>query len=169
MSLEPFFDVPLVVQAHVLAAVLALGLGPLAMLRRRRDFWHKALGYGFVVSMVATASSAAFIYSLQWFGKFSPIHLLIPVVFVGLWVGVRRARAGDVAGHKAQMVSLYWQSVGVAGLFTFLPNRLMNELVFGGGSWLGFALVLVVGSAFMVWLTRAVRGAVPGPLQVRAR
>ncbi len=156
MSLTPFFEVPFVVQVHVLAALCAFVLGPLAMLRRRRDLWHKALGYGFVGAMALTAASAAFISSLQWFGPFSPIHLLIPVVFHSLWRGIRAARARHVAEHKAYMVALYWQAIGVAGLFTFLPNRLMNELVFGGGSWLGFALVGVVGGAFMVWLTRAV-------------
>lgn len=160
MSLTPLFETPLVVQFHVVAALCAFVLGPLAMLRRKRDFWHKALGYGFVSVMALTAFSAGFIYSLQWIGRFSPIHLLIPVVFYSLWRGVQAARAGDVATHKTYMVALYWQAIGVAGLFTFLPHRLMNELVFGGGSWLGFGAVGVVGGVFMVWLTRKVlRGA----------
>jgi uncharacterized membrane protein len=163
MSLEPFFEVPLVVQAHVVGALLALVLGPLAMLRRRRDFWHKALGYGFVLAMSLTACSAAFIYSLRLIGPFSPIHLLIPLTLYSLWMGVRLARRGEVKAHRAQMASLYWQAIGVAGLFTFLPTRLMNELVFGGGSWLGFAGVAVVGGVFMVWLTRRVTGQVAGP------
>jgi len=78
MSLEPFFEVPLVVAGP--CGWCAVGACPWAfgdVCGRRRDFWHKALGYGFVVAMALTACSAAFIYSLRLIGPFSPIHLLI--------------------------------------------------------------------------------------------
>ncbi len=155
MSLAAFLDAPAIVQVHSLAAFAAMGLGPGAILRRRRDRLHKLLGYGFVAAMALTAISAAFISALRWIGPFSIIHLLIPVVLVGLWRGVAQARAGQIAAHRQQMVALYWQGIGVAGVFTFLPGRLMNEIAFGGGSWPGFAGVALVAGGALIWLTRS--------------
>ena len=154
MQIDAFLSLPFVVQFHICAALLAFVLGPIALLRRRRDFWQKALGYGFVVAMAATAVSASFIFSIRLVGPFSPIHLLIPLVLVSLWRAIANARAGRIAAHRKIMTDLYWQAIGVAGAFTFLPGRAMNEIVFGGGSWAGFFAVVLIGTPGMVWLAR---------------
>lgn len=80
------------------------------------------------------ALSAAFISTLQVWGPFSPIHLLIPVTLFGLWGGVRAAQRGDIAAHRQAMVSLFVLALVVTGLFTLMPGRIMHQTVFGAYS-----------------------------------
>ena len=40
MFLDVFQDAPTAVQIHVITALAALVIGPLALYRRNRDFWH---------------------------------------------------------------------------------------------------------------------------------
>ncbi len=147
MSLTPFLNAPIIIQVHSLCAILALVIGPFALFRRRRDRIHRWAGRIWAASMLATALSAAFIFEIRLMGPFSPIHLLIPLVFVGVWRGIALIRRGDVVGHGKQMRSLYFTSIGLAGLFTLLPDRLISTMLAPEHPWLGFA----VGSLILVW------------------
>lgn len=139
MTLAPFFDAPVIVQVHIIAALLALSLGPVAMLRRRRDLVHRVVGRVWVASMAATALSSFFIYTIRLIGPFSPIHALSVATLIGLWAGVTHIRAGRVADHRSTMLSLYVFGMGIPGLFTLLPGRIMNAILFPSGPVAGFA------------------------------
>lgn len=126
---------------HMSAALGALALGPIALWARlgarQRPWLHRAAGYAWVTLMLITAGSALFIrdFSLPNLAGYTPIHLLVPVTFSGLfgafWFLARR----NISGHRRTMQSLYWMACVGAGAFTLLPQRYLGQLVWG--QWLG--------------------------------
>ncbi|PLS20954.1 DUF2306 domain-containing protein [Neptunicoccus cionae] len=133
-----------VIQVHVATAVLAALLGPLALLRRRRDRLHKVSGYIWVLAMAAAALSSFFIRELQVVGRFSPIHILSVVTLIGLAGAIWQIRKRNIAAHKRIMWRLYAMAIGIAGLFSFLPNRVMNNLFQPTEPWVVFSLATAV-------------------------
>jgi uncharacterized membrane protein len=159
-----FLDLPFALQLHLVPAVLAIVLGPLALYRRRRDVWHKTAGYVWVASMAVVAGGSFWLEAAVLpiaFG-FGPIHILSVVVLVGLWRGVSAARAGRVARHQAQMRALYWQALMVAGLFTLLPGRFLNAVFFPGTPEAGYLAILVLGAGLAAMILREHRVAAAG-------
>jgi len=60
------------------------------------------------------------------------------------------------------MRGLYWQGLMVAGLFTLLPYRVLNRVLFPGTPELGYGVILVVAlGAGIVAMRR--RGPAPEP------
>ncbi|MEM9579487.1 MAG: DUF2306 domain-containing protein [Pseudomonadota bacterium] len=154
MSFAPFFSAPVIVQIHILAALVALLLGPLVILRRSRDVLHKAGGYLWVAAMVVLATSSLQITAVvgpRLYG-YGVIHILAFVVFVSLWQAIRAARAGQIQRHRMLMTSLFTQALGIAGLFTLLPGRRMNAILFPQTPVLGW-VVIVMGGAAIAWLS----------------
>lgn len=150
MTLLPLLQSDTVIQIHVGAALAAVLLGAAAWARRSRDSLHRLFGYAWVVAMAVTAISAAFIFTLHIVGPFSPIHLLIPVVLAALWRGVAHARGGRIDAHRSVMTGLYVQALGIAGLFTLLPDRILGRVLFPQAPWTGFALsAVVIGGAVL--------------------
>lgn len=156
MSLDPLLSAPTVVQIHVAAALLALGLGPLALYRRSRDRLHKALGRGWVALMGVTAASGFPIPAsvLPIFGTFGPIHALSAYLLWGLAQGIWYIRRGQIAAHAATMRALYWQANGLAALFTLMPGRRINAVVFGEAPDLGWWVIGGVLSLGLVLMLR---------------
>lgn len=156
-DLSALLAAPVPMQAHAAAALLALLLGPLALYRRRRDRLHRLAGRVWVTIMAAAAATGLFLPAtiLPLAGGFGPIHALSLVVFWSLGYAVLAIRRGDVAGHSATMRSLYWNGVGIAGLFTLLPERLMNRVLFPDCPEAGVAAVLAGSVALALRILRA--------------
>jgi len=154
MTLAPLFFAPFAVQLHVVAAICALLIGPVALFRRSRDRWHRRAGYVWIVAMGLTALSSFWVSGFRLIGPFSPIHALSIYVLWGLARGVIHARNGQVRQHRETMRGMYVWAMGVAGLFTFLPGRRMNHVVAPDQPWLGFAgaCIVIGGVLFWVWL-----------------
>lgn len=155
MTLTPFFEAPPVIQLHIVAALAALTLGPVALLRRSRDRLHRLAGRIWVAAMAVTALSSFFIYTIRVVGPFSPIHVLSVVTLAGLWEGLRHIRAGRVADHRRTMLSLYVFGMGIPGLFTLLPGRIMSAILFPATPWAGFwsvcGALALAGFLWGVW------------------
>lgn len=155
MSLEPIFSASWIVQLHVYTVVPAALLGAWMLLARKGTSLHKLLGRVWVGLMGATAMSSFFITELRMIGPFSPIHLLSVLTLVSCVVIVWSARTGMFEIHKGTVQGLYFGGIGVAGLFTLLPGRIMHEVVFGAnapipGRWMaGLAGAVLV--AWLVW------------------
>jgi uncharacterized membrane protein len=164
MILTPILTAPFVIQLHVVAALCAIVLGPMAMLRHSRDVWHKRLGRAWVAAMLVTASSSFLINEARVIGPYSPIHLLSVLTLWGLWQIVADARAGQIAAHRRGVLALYTMALGVAGLFTLLPGRRMSDVFFPSAPWLGFGMSAVVLVVLILWCNR---GAVSAPWRVR--
>ena len=153
MEFDVLAEASLAVQIHVAAAVIAVGLGPIAIWRRSRDLLHRVAGRVWVAAMLVVAGSSFLIHDLSMIGPFSVIHILSLVTLVGLWRGIRAIRRGDVGTHQSAMRGLYLQALVLAGVFTFLPGRRMNALFFADASQFGFFLMAAVGVGlgWLIW------------------
>ena len=122
---------------HLSAALAATAIGPVALWARRgrlqRPRLHRAFGYAWVTLMVVTAVSALFIrdFRLPNLAGYTPIHLLVPVVLIGLLGAFRALAQGRIAAHRKAMTGMYIGACGVAGAFTLLPGRLLGQWLWG--------------------------------------
>jgi uncharacterized membrane protein len=48
-----------------------------------------------------------------------------------LVLGVMAARRHNVRSHKFTMIGIFFGALVIAGLFTFVPGRIMHAVVFG--------------------------------------
>jgi uncharacterized membrane protein len=162
MTLATLTTAPLIIQAHAYTAIIAFALGPLALLRARRDGLHRAIGYTWVVSMYLVAITSLFISESPMLGPFSVIHILSVVTLVGLTHALRAALRRDYITHGRAMRALYAQALIIPGVFTFLPGRRMNAQFGAGDDMAVFWVALALGAAVMalIWfhptLSRAV-------------
>jgi len=130
-----------VIAIHLSAICSATLLGPVALWARRsgdqRPRLHRAAGYAWVTLMLVAATSAIFIrdYRLPNINGYTPIHLLIPVVYGMLMLAFWFLAKGNIRGHRKTMARLYVGACIVAGAFTLLPGRYLGNLVLG--QWLG--------------------------------
>jgi len=144
MTPTPFLTAPLDIQVHIIAACLALALGPIVLYRRRRDKWHRILGYAWIVAMASLAISSFAIPSHFTALGLGPLHGFAVVTLWSLWAGVRAARVRDVERHQAIFRSLYSNGLIIAGAFTFVPGRTFSRIVFGEASQLGWGIIAAV-------------------------
>lgn len=115
-----------IILLHTAAAFAAIFLGAGMFLARKGTFSHRIAGRGWVALMLVTAISSFWIKAS---GSFSWIHLLSVAVPLLLAAGVYLAVAGKVIRHRNVMTALYGLGLGIAGLFTLLPYRLLGRLV----------------------------------------
>ena len=151
MSLSPLLSASPAVQIHVASALLAMAIGPVALLRRSRDGIHRWAGKIFVLSIGLAIFSSFFIWSIRIWGPFSPIHLLSVSSGISLWLAVLRIRQRRVAEHANLMRALYWQALGIAGLLALFPGRVMHRVIFGQDTWLGALIAVGAGFAALAW------------------
>lgn len=124
-----------VIAVHMTAAVGAIVTGPVALWARKgaqqRPRLHRAFGYAWVTLILATAISAMFILDrgMPNIAGFTPIHLLVPVTFGGLFAAFYALAKGNIARHRLAMQMLYVAACVLAGAFTFLPERLVGHFV----------------------------------------
>lgn len=159
--LSPIFEAPLVVQVHIFAAIPAMLLGPVALMRRSRDWLHKLAGRLWVLAMAVLALSSFWINSLGWPWGFGPIHLLSVWVLIDLWRGIQDVRARRYVQHGLRMRSMYTGAMGIAGLFTLLPGRIMNRVIFPDNPELG-PWVIGIGLVGLVLVFRHQRRGIWG-------
>ncbi len=159
---EPLLSASPAIQIHAFAALAALFVGPLALFRRRRDRLHRAVGYIWVLAMAVTIASSFSVFEIRLVGPFSPIHLLSVLSAYSLVSGLRAARRRDIATHMRTMRALYFWALGIAGLFTLLPGRIMARVLFGEYQGAGFLVVLALAGAggVLLWRGRR-RGGLP--------
>jgi len=125
------------IAVHMTAAIGAIVTGPVALWARKggaaRPKLHRAFGYAWVTLMIVTAVSAMFIrdFRLPNVSGFTPIHLLVPVVFGMLFGAFWFLARGNIGAHRRFMQRLYFSACIVAGVFTLAPNRLLGHLVWG--------------------------------------
>ncbi|MCY0147955.1 DUF2306 domain-containing protein [Hoeflea sp. G2-23] len=134
MTLEPLLHASTAIQFHVVTVVTAAIIGAHMLWARKGTPRHRISGRVWIVLMAMTALSTFFIHEINLFYGFSPIHLLSVVVLVSVVEVVRSARRRDFVRHKRVVKALYFGAIGIAGLFTLMPGRIMNTSVFGPGA-----------------------------------
>ena len=163
MTLEPLLSAAPEIRLHVAFALVALIFGPVAIFRRRRDRIHRMLGYAGVAGMAGLAATGLLIDSdFPLVGTYGPIHLLSLYALWSLAAGVLAARRREFARHAAWMKTLWFTAIGITGLLTLLPGRVMNRMIFGEASPAGFWLMALGGAGLVLlwlWQRRPARAA----------
>ena len=131
MSLTPLLEAPGTIPLHAFAAITAFVLGIVQFAAPKGTLPHRTLGWIWVALMAAVAISSLWIHEIRLVGPFSPIHLLSIFAPVMLVLAVLHARRHNVGAHKKAMTTIFFGALVIAGVFTFLPGRVMHAVVFG--------------------------------------
>jgi len=131
MYLGPnLFSQPPAVIAHLVVAVGALALGPVALWLRKGSRGHRAVGYTWVLLMAAAAITSVFIrdFRLPNVWGYTAVHTLTLATFIGIGLGIWHISRRNIARHK-RVMQITYGAVVLAGAFAFLPNRYLGGLV----------------------------------------
>ncbi len=130
---SPFIAAPLVIQIHILAALVVAALTPFQFWGfRKGSLAHRISGYLWLGALVVVALSSFGIASRfrLSIGGFSLIHVLSVISLVTAACIVISARRGAVMAHRGYVIGMaigFW----IAGAFTFLPSRIMGQIARG--------------------------------------
>ncbi|MEZ5870706.1 MAG: DUF2306 domain-containing protein [Nitratireductor sp.] len=163
MNLQPLFNASPAIQIHAISAIAALILGGLILFRRKGGPAHRLLGRVWVFVMFIVCATAFFIHEIRFWGDWSPIHLLAVSTPLMLARAIWLARNHRISAHRKTMQSIYLGALVLAGLFTFLPGRIMHSVFVEPlvhhagipGSILGLVLACALSaSVFAIWRVR---------------
>ncbi|MEL7540472.1 MAG: DUF2306 domain-containing protein [Pseudomonadota bacterium] len=129
LSLDPIMTASLAIQIHVVAALSAFLVGVILLLAPKGLRFHKTLGWTWVLAMTITAVSSFFMTGLMG-SSLSPIHALSAWTMIGLPFGIAAIRRRDIRQHRHSMTGMFVGGILIAGLFSFLPGRLMWDIFF---------------------------------------
>jgi uncharacterized membrane protein len=131
MTLAPLLQAAPAIQIHAFAAMTAFALGLVQLTAPKGTLPHRALGWIWVTLMLVVSISAFFIHQLRLWGQWSPIHLLAIFTLIMVPVAVLAAHRHKVERHRRAMIGIFVGALVIAGLFTFVPGRIMHAVVFG--------------------------------------
>jgi uncharacterized membrane protein len=131
MTLSPLLAASPAIQMHAFAALAAFALGAVQLTAPKGTIPHRLFGWLWAGLMLTVVLSSFFIHEIRLWGPWSPIHLLSIFTLVLLPMAGWRARRHDVRRHQRAMVGLFAGALVIAGLFTFLPGRIMHAVLFG--------------------------------------
>jgi uncharacterized membrane protein len=131
MTLAPLLDAAPAIQFHAVAALGAFALGLVQFAAPKGTLPHRTIGWIWVALMTAVSISAFFIHEIRAWGAWSPIHLLAVFTLAMLPLAVWHARRHAVERHRRAMIGIFLGALVIAGLFTFLPGRIMHAVAFG--------------------------------------
>ncbi len=131
MSLAPLLNAAPAIPLHAFAAMAAFVLGIVQFAAPKGTLPHRTLGWIWVVLMATVAISSFWIHQIRLVGPWSPIHFLSIFTLIVLPIAVWRARHHRVADHRRIMIFIFAGALVIAGLFTFVPGRVMHAVVFG--------------------------------------
>jgi len=131
MTFAPLLNASPTIQIHALSAMAALVVGVVQFGAPKGTLPHRAIGAVWVLLMLAVCVSSFFIHTIRLWGPWSPIHLLSIFTLGSLPAAVLLAHRHDVAHHRLAMISIYTGGLVIAGLFTFVPGRIMHAVLFG--------------------------------------
>lgn len=138
---------------HAVAAFFVLVLGPVQILRRRRDRVHRVLGVSWVAAMVVVCVSSFWINA----GSFSWLHGLSIWTLLSIVLALIGIRRGNVGLHRGFMVGSYLGTLAAFAFAVLVPTRaiprlLASEPVVAWGTALG------VAAAVAIWVGVVMKG-----------
>jgi uncharacterized membrane protein len=131
VSLAPLLDAAPAIQVHAFTAMAAFVLGAVQLAAPKGTLPNRTLGWIWVLMMVVVATTSFWIHDLRMWGPWSPIHLLAIYTLAVLPFAVLHARRHHVGRHRNAMIALFTGALVIAGLFTFMPGRIMHAVVLG--------------------------------------
>ncbi len=133
MTLAPFYAAALPVKLHIIAALLVVILTPVQFAGfPKGSRGHRLAGRLWLVAMLGVALTS-FLIATRFriaLGSFSLIHGLSVVTVASCAVAWWAARNHEVRRHQMTLIFLT-ASFFIAGAFTFLPSRIMHQIVAG--------------------------------------
>lgn len=156
-------SVPPVIVVHAVAALYVLLLGPLQILRRRRDGAHRLLGGSWVAAMLVVCTSS---FAIMPDG-FSWLHGLSIWTLVCLVIAIVSIRRGDVPMHRGFMIGSYLGTLTAFGFAALVPTRMIPHLLRSEPLVAGMTLLAVAATvaAFALITIRAQRPPRQSPKQ----
>jgi uncharacterized membrane protein len=131
VTLTPLLNASSIIQIHAFAAMATFAIGLVQLTAPKGTIPHRLIGWSWVLLMLTVAISSFFIHIIRLWGAWSPIHLLSILVLVSLPLAVFHARRHEVRRHRNAMTTLFMGALVIAGIFTFLPGRIMHAVAFG--------------------------------------
>ena len=131
MTLQPLLDASPAIQIHAFAAMGAFALGFVQLAAPKGTLPHRTVGYVWVVLMLVICITSFWIQDLRVWGPWSPIHLLSIFTLATLPFAILHARRHRVSQHRNAMIAMFAGALLIAGLFTFVPGRIMHAVAFG--------------------------------------
>ena len=125
------FDQTHPIPLHAIMAMIAIILGGIQLSMKKGGPIHKLFGRIWVGLMMIVAISSFFIHEIKLWGAYSPIHLLSLLTIFILGVGIYYVRVGNIKRHKQTMITLYFFALILTGFFTFMPGRVMHQILVG--------------------------------------
>ena len=116
---------------HAIAAILAIILGGMQLYMKKGSATHKLFGYVWVGLMLIVSVSSFFIHEIKLWNIYSPIHLLSAWTIFSLGLAIYYVRISNIKRHKHVMIMIYGFALVLTGFFTFMPGRVMHQIVFG--------------------------------------
>jgi uncharacterized membrane protein len=129
IDISPMLDAGLIVQLHVLGAVTAFVIGAVLLRGVKGSGLHRKLGYTWVAAMTLAAISSFFLVGLNG-NNYSFIHGLSAWTIIVLPMAVVAARRKNIRKHAKDMTNMFLGGLLVAGLFAFLPGRMLWSIFF---------------------------------------
>jgi uncharacterized membrane protein len=126
MAIYSLDTVPVHILAHVGVGLTAVVLGGVVLARRKGTPTHRVWGRVWVALMYFVAIGS---FWIQSDGHLSWIHGLSAMMIVTLTFSLWAIKSGHVRGHRIAMKCAY-VGLCVTAAFTFLPYRLMGQLIF---------------------------------------
>jgi uncharacterized membrane protein len=150
MTLEPLFEAPPLVQLHAVLAVGAIALGVVQLAAPKGKLPHRTLGWTWISLIAMMLIVAFFNHDILPWDPFGPavccrgtdscargsascasIHLISVYFLLALPYGALHARRHDLIGHRNAMLWLFLGVLLVGTVLTFVPHRIMHDVVFG--------------------------------------
>lgn len=144
--------ISLVIVPHALGASVVLLLGPVVLLRRRRDSVHRVLGATWLVAMVITCLSSFAIHR----GGFSWLHALSVWTLASICLGFWAIRRRNVAAHRGNMLGCYLGTVAAFAFAVAIPDRLIPTVLREEPAIIVLTALAVTASV-AVWVTVVLR------------
>ncbi|PNI10282.1 hypothetical protein CXX84_02085 [Arthrobacter sp. AFG7.2] len=140
------------VVSHVIAALYSVAIGPLQILRRRRDRVHRTLGLLWVAAMYYVCFSSFWIVTD---GHFNWLHGLSTFTLITVTLGLISAIRGNIPAHLGNMVGSYIGIVIAFGFAVGVPSRSIPQFLMTDPGTAIFVAILVLLSVGAVYLSLA--------------
>ncbi|WP_166424165.1 DUF2306 domain-containing protein [Paraglaciecola sp. 20A4] len=119
---------------HLATVLPAFLIGTYLLANRKGTPAHRLLGKVYMTLMLITALATLFMAAEVGpiiIGHFGYVHLFSLLVLYAVPSAYIAVRKGNIAKHKRSMVLLYIGAILLAGVFTFMPGRMMHTWFFG--------------------------------------
>ena len=136
MTLAPLLAAPIAVQAHVAIAVAAFLVGGARIAAPWPERADRALGWGFLALLAATAASAFLLTPPAGTPRLLGLslgHGFRLATAAGLVAAVAAARRGERLLWCNLVTGLFAGVLLVCALFELMPGRVLNSVLAGGG------------------------------------